>query len=408
MPIGVSTISLPDVNPLTRVMATPRGAAALRRPTGPARRAGFASAGSPRRPTGPLDVLFVGVVSVLLAVHLTIFVAVAALAPVTATEARSLALVQLPIEVARALVLPFHALLLVSLFVIGRRAAGRWAGFGAMLAVLALDLRADAIDPVYGPPTAEGAWIAAALLAAALVLLPQRRLGAAVLLGVASGFFGVAALALPAFLIAIAIAPAPQGTTRGRAIAGFAGAWVAPAVLMQLVWLARLGPAGWSARAAEYTAEFRPHALVSWIDQDYLLFRSWHFAPLVTLSLALFLFAVAIIGLVSYFRTPRPGEQGPALRRGLERLPVEFWAIGLTMVLCSVWWGFSGATTFILPNLPILVAATPLITAMAYRGAKWLLTVNRFWAFAAVVYLVGLMLARTTQLLFTLVQAFQY
>jgi hypothetical protein len=45
---------------------------------------------------------------------------------------------------------------------------------------------------------------------------------------------------------------------------------------------------------------------------------------------------------------------------------------------------------------------------MAYRGAKWLLTVNRFWALCAVLYLTGLILARTTQLLFTLVSAFQY
>jgi hypothetical protein len=44
---------------------------------------------------------------------------------------------------------------------------------------------------------------------------------------------------------------------------------------------------------------------------------------------------------------------------------------------------------------------------MAYRGAKWLLTVNRFWALCGLLYLIGLVLARSTQLLMTLVQAFQ-
>lgn len=369
-----------------------------------------------------MDVLFVGAVAVLLAVHLTIFLAVLLRAPVTASEARSLALVQLPVEVARVLVLPFHALLLGALFVIGRRAAGRWAGFGALLAVLALDLRADPADPVYGPPTAEGGWIAAALLAAAFALLGgssrarpgewvrRRRLLAAVLAGSASGFFAVAALALPAFLVAVALTPAPEGerSSRGRALAAFAGAWAVPAALLQLVWLARLGPTGWAARVAEFAAEFRPHPLVPWLEQQRLLFAAWHFEPLTTFALASFLFLAAGTGVVRYFVVPRPGEQGPAVLRVLQRFPGELWAAGLTIVFCSAWWGLSGAGTVVLPNLPVLAAATPLITAMAYRGAKWLLTVNRFWALCAVLYLVGLILARTAQLLVTLAQAFQY
>ncbi|WP_375389472.1 hypothetical protein [uncultured Amnibacterium sp.] len=361
------------------------------------------------RHTGPIDVLFVVTVSLLLAVHLTIFVAVAALAPVTATEARNLALVPLPVEVARALVLPFHALLLGSLFVIGRRAAGRWAGFGAMLAVLALDLRSDPLDPVYGPPTAEGGWIAAALLAAGFALLPRRRLLVAALVGVASGFFAVSALALPAFLIGIALTP-PEDlrAPRGRAIAAFAGVWAAAAALMQLLWVARLGPAGWAARAAEFVAEFRPHPLVPWLEQDRLLFASWHFPALMTFSLAMFLFITALIGVYRYFAIPQHGERGPAVLRVLRRFPAGLWAAGFTMIFSSMWWGLSGGGVFVLPNLPILAAATPLITAMAYRGAKWLLTVNRFWAVAAVIYLVGLILARTTQLVITLVQAFIY
>lgn len=364
------------------------------------------------RHTTRLDVLFVVAVTLLLAVHLTIFVAVAVLAPVTATEARNVALLPLPVEVARALVLPFHALLLGSLFVIGRKAAGRWAGFGAMLAVLALDLRSDPLDPVYGPPTAEGGWIAASLLSAgfAILLFPRRRLLAAVLVGFASGFFAVAALALPAFLIAIALTPPEPGArhSRRKAVAAFAGVWAVPAALMQLLWVARLGPAGWVERASVFAAEFRPHPLVSWLEQDRLLFASWHFPALVTFSLAMFLFITAIIGVVRYFVIPQPDEQGPVVLRVLQRFPAGLWAAGFTMIFSSLWWGFSGGRVFVLPNLPILAAATPLITALAYRGAKWLLTVNAFWRLAAIVYLVGLILARTTQLLITLVHAFQY
>jgi hypothetical protein len=362
--------------------------------------------------TTRIDVLFVVVISVLLAVHLTIFIAVAALAPVTASEARGLAIVHLPVEVARVLVLPFHALLLGSLFVIGRRAAGRWAGFGALLAVLALDLRADGADPVFGPPTAEGGWIAASLLAAgfALVTLPRRRLLAAALVGLASGFFAVAALALPAFLIGIALAAPFDRARFGRtkAVAAFAGVWAIPAAAMQLLWLGLLGPAGWVDRASEFAAEFRPHPFVPYLEQVRLLFAAWHFPAILTFSLALTLFAAAFLGISRYFATPQHGEHGPVVLRVLSRFPPGLWAAGLTMAFCSAWWGLSGETIIVLPNLPILAAATPLITAMAYRGAKWLLTVNRFWALVAIVYLTGLILARTIQLLLTLIHAFQY
>ncbi len=380
---------------MLRAVAGPRAAP---------RRAVAGAARAVTAPRGPLDVVFVAAVGVLLAVHLVIFVTVLVVAPVTLQEARSLALLQLPVEVARALVLPFHALLLGCLFVLGRRVAGRWAGFGSMLAVLALDLRADAADPVYGPAIATGGWVAASLLAAAFVALPRRRLLAAALVGAASGFAALAVLALPAFLIALAVFPAPDGRGRPRALGAFAGAWAVVASAFQVVWLARLGLDGWLARAAEYTAEFRPHALVPFIEQQRLLFAAWHFTPIVTFSLALFLFTAAILGAVRYLLVPQPGEAGPG--RVLRRYPIELWAATLILVLFGTWWALSGDTVIIDPMLPPLAAVAPLITALAYRGSKWLLTVNRFWALAAVVYLVGLILARSTQLIITLVQAF--
>jgi hypothetical protein len=382
------------VTPFARPTPALRAAAGSRPATGPTlirRRVADVFVSSERRTTR-LDVLFAVAVTLLLAVHLTIFIAVLVLAPETASEARNRQLVPLPLEVARALVLPFHALLLGSLFVLGRRAAGRWAGFGAMLALLALDLRADPTEPVFGPPTAEGAWIAAALV------------------GFASGFFAVAACALPAFLVAVALTPTPAGSrfSRPKALAAFAGVWAVPAAAMQLVWLGTLGPAGWADRASEFAREFEPHVLVPWLEQDRLLFAAWHFDALLTVCLFAFLFVASGVGLSTYFRTPLHGEHGPAVIRVLQRLPSEWWAAGLTLLTCSIWWGFSGDHTIVLANLPVLAACTPLITGMAYRGAKWLLTVNRFWAFAAVFYLTCLISVRSFQLLLTLLEAFRY
>ncbi|MDH2443086.1 hypothetical protein QDR37_03905 [Amnibacterium sp. CER49] len=355
------------------------------------------------------DVLFAVVLAVLLAVHVTIFFAVLAIAPVTAAEQRSLDLLHLPVEVARALILPFHALLIVSLFVLGRRAAGRWAGLGAVLAILALNLRADPTAIVYGPSIATGGWVAASLLAASFVVLPRRRLLAACLLGAAAVFHFLTALALPGFLVALLLFPAPDGPRpldRVKDLLSFAGAWLAAFAAGQLVWLADLGLPAYSARVAEFLPEFTPHPMVPLLEQPSIVFAAWHFATLTTVALAAFLFLAAGTGVVRYFVVPRPEEVGPKALVVARRLPIELWAAACSTVLFAAWWTFSGLRVVIDPNLPALVAVVPLITAMAYRGAKWLLTVNRFWALCGALYLIGLILARSIQLLMTLIQAF--
>ncbi|HEV7624804.1 MAG TPA: hypothetical protein VGO26_11750 [Amnibacterium sp.] len=362
------------------------------------------------RPRTTMDVLFVVVLSVLVAVHLTIFFAVLVLAPVTPAEQASLDLVHLPVEVARALILPFHAVLLASLYVIGRRAAGRWAGIGAILAVLALNLRADPSAIVYGPSVATGGWIAASLLAAAIALLPQRRVLPAVLLGLAAVVHALMLLALPAFVLALALFPSPSGPRardRVRDLGRFVGAWAVPFALGQLLWFAALGADGYAGRASAFLREFQPHAILPWFQQQVIVFDAWHFTALTTVVLAAFLFLASGTGVVRYLVVPRPEETGPRLLVLARRLPVELWAAALSLVGFSVWWSLSGDTAVIDPNLPVMAAVVPIITAMAYRGAKWLITVNRFWALCGVLYLTGLVLARSAQLLMTLVQAFQ-
>lgn len=361
------------------------------------------------RPSSRGDVLFVVVLALLVAVHATIFFAVLVLAPVVPAERQSLALLHLPVEVARALVLPFHAVLLVSLFVLGRRAAGRWAGIGALLAVLALNLRADPAAVVYGPSVATGGWVAASLLAAAIAILPRRRLVAAALVGAAAVFHGVAVVALPAFLVALLLFPAPSGpraADRWRHMAAFAGVWAIPFVAGQLVWLLDLGGPAYLQRVAAYTAEFGPHPLVPVLEQQVIVFGAWHFTTLLTIALAAFLFLAAGTGVVRYFVVPRPEESGARPLVVARRLPMELWAAGLSAVGFAVWWSFSGSRVVIDPNLPAMAGIVPLLTAMAYRGAKWLLTVDRFWALCGVLYLTGLVAARSLQLLMTLVQAF--
>jgi hypothetical protein len=357
------------------------------------------------------DVLFAVALGLVLAAHAVFFFAVLAIAPVTAEEQLSLDLLHLPVDVARLGTLPFDAVLLGSLYVLGARIAGRWGGLAAMFAVLSVDLRADApFAVVYGPSVATGGWMAGALLAAALAVVARHRLAAAALLGVAAVASVPVALAMPAFLLAFALFPGESGVgIRARLIeaARFAGVWALPFAAGQALWLLDTGVEGYRARMSVVLEAFQPHALVPFLEQQRLVFSSWHFDFVATLELAFFLFIAAAIGVARYFLVPRPEETGPILLALVRRLPLELWAALFTALSFSTLWALSGKTAVIEANLPALVAVLPLLTALAYRGAKYTRRVNRFWSFLATLYLVGLVLARSVQLVITLVEAFQ-
>jgi hypothetical protein len=359
----------------------------------------------------PGDVLFAVAMGLVLAAHAVFFFAVLAIAPVTPAEQLSLDLLHLPVDAARLGTLPFDAVLLGSLYVLGARICGRWGGWAAIFAVLSVDLRADApLSVVYGPSVATGGWMAGALLAAALAVVTRHRLAAAALLGVAAVASVPVALALPAFLLAFALFPGESGVgarARLAEAARFAGVWALPFAAGQALWLLDTGAEGYAARMSVVLEEFQPHALVPFLEQQRLVFSSWHFDFVATLELAAFLFIAAAIGVARYFLVPRPEETGPILLALVRRLPMELWAAMLTATTFSAAWALSGKTTVIEPNLPALVAVLPLLTALAYRGAKFTLRVNRFWRFLAALYLVGLVIARSVQLVLTLVEAFQ-
>src|SRR5205807_1959798 len=82
-------------------------------------------------------------------------------------------------------------------------------------------------------------------------------------------------------------------------------------------------------------------------------------------------------------------ETGPVPLALVRRLPLELWAALFTALSFSTLWSVSGKTAVIDANLPALVAVLPLLTALAYRGAKFTRRVNRFWSFLATLYLVG-------------------
>jgi hypothetical protein len=257
---------------------------------------------------------------------------------------------------------------------------------------------------------ATGGWLAGALLAAALAVVARNRLLAAALLGTAAVASAPVALAMPAFLAAFALFPGDTGVgarARLAEAARFAGVWALPFAAGQALWLLDTGAEGYAARMAVFLQEFQPHPLVPFLEQQRLVFASWHFDFVTTIELAAFLFIAAAIGVARYFLVPRPEETKPVALALVRRLPLELWAALLTVLAFSTWWSLSGERAVIEPNLPAMVAVLPLLTALAYRGAKFTLRVNRFWCFWATLYLVGLIVARSVQLYLTLVEAFQ-
>ena len=352
------------------------------------------------------DVVFVVLCVLMGIVQLTIFFATLVIAPVTAEEQASLHLLHLPLEVARVLTLPFYLVLLSSLAILGYRIAGRWAGLTAVFALLSLDTRADwPLSVVYGPSVATGGYPSAALLATAFVLLPKHRVLPGALLGVAAVLHGVTAVTLPAFLIVLLIFPSPANANwaaRIKELLKFVAAFVVPFVVGQLIWFADLGSAAYAVRLREFTAEFTPHELVDPITQELIIFRAWHFPLPLTLSLAFFLFSFAGIAVVRYFVKSNQTVPTPFAKR----LPIELWAAALSFLAFSIWWAFSGERAVIATNLPLMVAVVPLATSLAYKGARWVQSFRGFWLLTGTVFLCGLIAARTSQMVLTLIASF--
>ncbi|MDR6867230.1 hypothetical protein J2Y69_001831 [Microbacterium resistens] len=153
-----------------------------------------------------------------------------------------------PVTAARLVPLAYWALLLVGLWVLGRRVAGRWGALVAAALPLAFNA-AQSISPIQGPADLLGEIPAAALIVWALVVLPRRAWLAGLLVGLAIQAKLIALLALPAFAVALIIlAPGDRflprlGNALRRAILPLVLV-AAPTAAMEAVTFFSLGPAG--------------------------------------------------------------------------------------------------------------------------------------------------------------------
>ena len=334
------------------------------------------------------------------------------------------------IEAARIVMLPYLVLLLASLFVLGRRAAGRWGGLVAVAVGLAINTRADfPFTMIYGPSDALGEYASAALIAFALVLLPRSRVLPGLVLGFAALAKFISFMAVPAFMIALLLVPVVRpalGRRRPiRELLAFAALAAAPSIGWELVKLISLGPV----RYVEVLIEYGRFVLRSGsgadggsrefiVERFARLFAAWHLPTTLVFGLAVILFTVAVIGLLRYYAPDgiaagwrRAGEQGgkrDRVRAFASSIPLWVWAAAGTLAAFALWWVFVSSSTFIRHTMPMLLVAVPIVAALAVRGAMALFASGGLRRIAAVVFAVGLVAVIALQGALTIGQATRY
>ena len=317
------------------------------------------------------------------------------------------------IEAARLVMLPFLLILLGSLFVLGRRVAGRWGGVVAVGVALAFDARVDfPFSMIYGSSDALGEYAAAALIALALVFFSRGRLAPAVLLGLAALAKFITFIAVPVFMIALLLVPAVRGRFVGRPVRellAFGGLAVLPSIVWEMVKLISLGPTGYVAVFIDYAKFiFRSGSGADggsrafFLERLSRLFSAWYLPTAIVGLLAVILFALALYGILRFWgrggmlaEWRRSGEGKP---RSLVRvtsfastLPAWVWAAAGTLAAFALWWTFISTSLFVRHMTPVLIVTVPIIAAFATRAVVTLIRSGGWRRIVAGVVAVGLL-----------------
>ncbi|WAA67014.1 hypothetical protein [Microbacterium oxydans] len=269
-----------------------------------------------------------------------------------------------PVLAARLVPLAFWVALLAGLAVLGRRIAGRWA---ALLAVaVPLAFTADAgVSPIQGPADLLGEIPAAALIVWALILLPRRAWLAGLLVGFAIQAKLIAALALPAFAIALWVLSDGSGWARVRDTLRRSCLPLllvaVPTLLLELGALLSLGLSGYVQHLRDL-ARFvlsggQGDAATTVLQKLGTLADSWSLPAVVAVIGAVIALALAITGIVLRWRDASAAD----------RLVIAYALAALVGALAFVgWWATaSRLPLWVRHPAPGILAFFPVIAAVA-------------------------------------------
>ncbi|GAB3611845.1 hypothetical protein GCM10027415_01850 [Humibacter ginsengisoli] len=278
-----------------------------------------------------------------------------------------------PVAGGRFVSLLFYAGLLVALWLLGHRIAGRW---GALIAVvLPLALNTNQLpSPVQGPVDILGEFPAAALIAWAMVCARRRPWLAGLLLGLAIQTKFISLLAAPALLafLWLSVAGEPWRVRLRRCV--WFTVWAAvPTALYWLVVLISLGPAAfvtnahqflWFLKTGGQTASVPPDQKLTVLADSWFV-QSW--AVIAVIVTAIVAGALAVITVRAAARRGTSADesvQEAGATTSARDVVLLLIAAGINLATWVGWWTLSrGTPTWIRYPAAGLVVSIPMLAA---------------------------------------------
>lgn len=222
-----------------------------------------------------------------------------------------------PVVGSRLVPAAFTVLLLVAVWLIGRRIGGRWAGLAALCVPMIFDASAPP-SPIQGPADVLGEVAAAALLAWALCALQRRPWLAGLLLGLAIQTKYISFIAVPAFVIAMLLRPG-RVRDRLRSLLAPAVFVILPTALVEVVALLTLGPTAFIEHLRQTWRFLRSGGQIATTtvgEKLLTLADSWRVAPEIVIAVVV---AGVVLGLWAWLlavRYPALRDRVPSLDAG--------------------------------------------------------------------------------------------
>ncbi|MGN6200196.1 ArnT family glycosyltransferase, partial [Humibacter sp.] len=287
-----------------------------------------------------------------------------------------------PVVGGRLVSLIFYAGLLVALWLLGRRIAGRWGALIAIVVPLALNTN-QLPSPVQGPVDILGEFPAAALIAWSIVFVRRRPWLAGLFLGLAIQTKFISLLAAPALLVYawLVIADEPWRARLKRCI--WFSVWAAiPTAVYWLAVLVSLGPSGFVSNAHQFLAFLKSGGQTAAVPPDQkltALMGSWFVDSRIVIVVVIAALVIGVLAVIAVRMAVRSGESADALvqdavaQTSARDVTFLLIAAAVNLIAWVGWWSLSrGTPTWIRYPSTGLVVSIPIFAAAAVLGVRML------------------------------------
>ncbi|MGK2965368.1 MAG: hypothetical protein ACSLFM_07150, partial [Tepidiformaceae bacterium] len=273
----------------------------------------------------------------------------------------------------------FYILFLAVVWAFGKRIGGRWAGFAAIVATLAINLRYDyPHTAIWSVVDGLGELPSAAFILLAALLVTRSRVAAGTALGIAALCKLAAFLVVPVFIIVLILLPvaiAKRGVWRARLLPAIVlGAFsVLPSVLWEGVKLVSLGFHGYVDSLRAYISFVRRSGSGiggtggnnDLIGRARYLDGLWFLNNWLALAVLAVLLILGVIALLAQIRASRLPDARP-----LTHWLVPVLAAGGSSAIFTVWWVGISSSFFARHAFSGLMVLPPVLAALGIAGLR--------------------------------------